>query len=82
MQLQKTIPCIPQDLEVVRKINKEKRLAQEQELAQHRVQQEHNIQAAVSACGKRKRKTSGRMQKYAEAALPSFVPGRFQHGSH
>ena len=77
LQLKKITPQVPSDLEDVRRINREKKASDQLRLEQQ--QQQHaeklaKLQAAESACSKRRRSMPEKMHLYAQKNLKSLIP--------
>ena len=77
-QLKNITPRVPSDLQQVRRINRDKKVCEQLRLEQQQ-QQQHaeklaKLQAAESACGKRRRSMPERMHLFAQKNLKSLIP--------
>ena len=77
LQLKKITPQVPSDLEEVRRIRQEKKAYEQLRLEQQQQQQAEKLaklQAAESACGKRRRSMPEKMHLFAQKSLKSLIP--------
>ena len=75
LQLKKITSAVPSDLEEVRRINRGKKANEQLRLEQQQQAEKlAKLQAAESACGKRRRSMPERMHLFAQKNLRSLLP--------